>query len=261
MMLPPYLRDLLRMIPKEISSLQHPLVKHWVRLRTSSSYRRRENALLATGENIFPELAVSHTFRRILVQKGSSTPPSLPCEEYIIVTEEILKKITGLSQPEPIVAEMPLPRPADLVSAERLLIIDRIADPGNLGTLLRSALAFGWDGVFFLEGSVDPFNDKAFRASKGALFRLPFSEGDEEDLEQLIAKKKWVVLGASMEGRPIESTPSYTPPFMLILGSEASGLSSFSKKRAELLSLPMKGEMESLNVAVAGGILMYLLRA
>lgn len=248
------------MIAKEISSLQHPLVKHWVRLRTSSSYRHREKAVITTGENIFSEIAVSHPFKRLIVKKGSSLPFSIPSEEIFIVTEEILKKITGLVEPESIAAELPIPPSADLTLAQRLLVIDQVSDPGNLGTLFRTALAFGWDGVFVLKKSADPFNEKALRASKGAVFRLPMAFGDEETLEHLIAAKKWSVYGADMEGSEVKGDFSYPPPFMLILGNEGQGLTPFTKHRSTLLSLPMPGAMESLNVAVAGGIFMYLLR-
>lgn len=248
------------MIAKEISSLQHPLVKHWVQLRSSSSYRHRENRVLVTGENIFSELSGRHTFKRLIVQKGTSPPLSIPCEELFLVTEEILKKITGLVQPEPMAAELPLPSSADLTQAERVLVLDQINDPGNLGTLLRTALAFGWDGVFIMENSADPFNDKAMRASKGAVFRLPIAWGNESVLEKLLADKKWTIYGADMEGVSVEEHSSYPLPFLLILGNEAQGLSTFSKDRSTLLSLPMAGAMQSLNVAVAGSIFMYLLR-
>lgn len=248
------------MIAKEISSLQHPLVKHWVRLRTSSSYRHREKTVIATGENIFSELAVAQAFKRLIVRKGSALPLSIPSEEIFIVTEEILKKITGLVEPEPIAAELSLPPSANLSLAERLLVIDQVSDPGNLGTLFRTALAFGWDGVFVLKKSADPFNEKALRASKGAVFRLPLALGDEESLERLIAAKPWTVYGADMEGGEVKGDFYYPPPFMLILGNEGQGLAPFTKQRSTLLSLPMPGVMESLNVAVAGGIFMYLLR-
>ncbi len=248
------------MISKEISSLQHPLVKHWVRLRTSASYRLRENALLITGENILSELANAHTFNYLIIQKGTPLPRSIPCKEICVVSEEILKKITGLVQPGPMAAELPLPPLSDLRHCERILVIDQVNDPGNLGTLIRSALAFGWDGAFLLEGSADPFNDKALRASKGAVFRLKLARGDEHALAALIATKKWTVYGADMAGRAVEENFSYPPPFMLILGNEAQGLSASSRQNSSLLSLPMPGAMESLNVAVAGSIFMFLLR-
>jgi len=248
------------MIAKEISSLQHPLVKHWVRLRSSSTYRYREKGLLATGENIFSELSGRLPFKRLIVQKEASHAHSFPCEELFLVTEDILKKITGLVQPQPIAVELPLPHSADLTSASRLLVLDNVSDPGNLGTLLRSALAFGWDGAFVLGKSADPFNDKALRASKGAVFRLPLAWGDEDAFHSLLSAKKWEIFGADMKGKPLHAIAPPSPPFMLVLGNEAKGLSPFIKERSTLLSLPMAGEMESLNVAIAGSIFMHLLQ-
>ncbi len=245
---------------KEISSLQHPLVKHWVQLSSSSSYRQSEKTLLVTGENVLVELAHAYPFKRLIMQKDAVLPSVLSCEEIYIVSEEILKKISGLVQPGPLAAELPIPPAADLHRAKRLLVLDQITDPGNLGTLLRSALALGWDGVFLLDNSVDPFNDKALRAAKGATFRLRLAKGDEDALAELMTSKEWTIYGADLQGSSVCEKTSCPSSLMLILGNEAHGLSHFSKERSTLLSLPTGANMQSLNVAVAGSILMFILR-
>ncbi len=247
------------MIAKEISSLQHPIVKHLVKLRTTSSYRKEQNSVLVAGENTLRELAQTFPFQRLLMQKGFSPPFIFTAKEIIEVPEGILKKTSGLVEPGPWLAELALPPMANLSSCHRLLILDGIADPGNLGTLLRTALGLGWDGAFLLENSADPFNDKALRASKGAPFFLPMASGGIEELQALMKQKHWQIYGADMHGTHAQKISYSQEPLMLILGHEAHGLSPFTRQSSQLISIPMPGPMESLNVAVAGGILMFMM--
>ena len=246
------------MLTKEILSLQHPTVKHLTHLRQNKAYRDEQGTLLITGINVLNELSQTLTFKRVLLLKNAAAPFSYKAEETLYVSKEILAKITGLESPEPIIAEIARPQASDLSMKNRVLVLDKIADPGNLGTLLRTALAFGWEGVFLLEGSVDLFNDKALRASKGAIFSLPYFSGDEQALEALLSKKSWTALAADVKG-PGAKAPSPTP-LLLAIGNEAHGLSEFVANRFSPIALPMSNKMESLNAAVAGGILLYLLR-
>ncbi len=248
------------MLTKEILSLQHPIVKHLVHLRKSKAYRDEQGTLLITGRNVLEELSKSRRFKRVLLEKGSSASFSYNAEETLFVSKEILSKITGLVSAEEIVAEIEKPPSSDLSHKRRVLVLDRIADPGNLGTLLRTALGFGWDGVFLLEGSVDLFNDKALRASKGAIFSLPFSYGDEKSLEFLLSKQSWTLLAADPRGDDSSTFASLPSPLLLAIGNESQGLSPFIVSRFTSISLPMNKKMQSLNAAVAGGILLYLLQ-
>uniref|UniRef100_A0A7C8ZPQ8 tRNA/rRNA methyltransferase SpoU type domain-containing protein n=1 Tax=Opuntia streptacantha TaxID=393608 RepID=A0A7C8ZPQ8_OPUST len=151
----------------------------------------------------------------------------------------------------------------------RILVLEGIQDPGNLGTLLRSALAFKWDGVFLLPGCCDPFNEKALRASRGAPFQLPIVSGNWTQLEALRDEAKLKLLA----GHP-ESSKKTLPvsklsqdlansladtPLCLVLGTEGGGLSQKAKELSQLVSIPMSENFESLNVAVAGGIFMFVL--
>ncbi|KAF6165543.1 hypothetical protein GIB67_006433 [Kingdonia uniflora] len=158
-------------------------------------------------------------------------------------------------------------------SPHRILVLDGIQDPGNLGTLLRSAMAFRWDGVFLLPGCCDPFNDKALRASRGASFQLPILSGDWAQLEILRKEFHMKMLAGhpdceNQQLKKISSSLSRNladslvdKPVCLILGSEGQGLSEKSKHACnELVSISMEGEFESLNVSVAGGIFLFMLK-
>lgn len=241
------------MIPRQITSLQHPLVKHLVKLRQDKEYREQEKCVLVSGIKLVTELASRLPVKILIADKEYS---GIAADEVVLATSEMLKKITGLQNPEGIAAVVALPPPADLKNCRKLLILDEISDPGNAGTLLRTALALGWDGAFFTAGSADPFNEKAIRAAKGATFRLPLRTGSWDELSSLTAGKQ--VLIADVAGEPLNRVQK-KEKIVLILGNEARGVSSQGKKLGMLVSIPMAPAMESLNVASAGAILMYTL--
>ena len=242
---------------REILSLQHPIVKHFVKLRKSRAFRQTEKSALIVGTKLVKEIAAHFPLKTLLVERGADLL-RVNAAQVFLVTPGIMKKITGVEEPEPYAAEIALPERADISDKKFLLVLDGIADPGNLGTLMRTALALGWEGVFICEGSADPFNEKALRAAKGATFHLPICTGTHEELSQLIKKRKMSVYVADMHGTNIAREEIKTP-LALILGSEARGV-QFAAKEAHKVAIPMRPKMESLNVAVAGSILMYLMR-
>lgn len=247
------------MIAKKITSLQHPIVKHLQKLRTSKRYRSEQQTLLLSGKKLILELGSSHPIKRLLHVENDPLAKKIPCEESLILAPSLFKKITGVVNPETIAAEVHLPKPHSLKDFQYLIALDEINDPGNLGTLMRTALALGWEGVFLTSSCADPFNDKAVRAAKGATFHLPFKQGSHEDLLDLIKKNNFSPLAADITGTPpSEITPG--SPLILILGNEARGVHPDIKKISTLVSIPMCGRMESLNVAAAGAILMYALK-
>ncbi len=244
---------------REISSLQHPLVKHLVKLRESRDYRYASRRVVVCGLKLLRELSSHMRFRNLLVQEGSSLFANGPADEIFYVTPQILKKVTGLETPEPVAAEVDMPAQADLGSSKHLLVLDGVTDPGNLGTLLRTGRGLGWDGAFLTTGSTDPYNEKALRAAKGATFTLPWRSGTQEELFSLLEQKKIPLVAADVEGKDLAS---YNSPrsVALALGNEAHGLNPGILARAERVAIPMGGRIESLNVAAAGAILMYVLR-
>lgn len=241
---------------KFIESLDNPLVKRWVRLRTKSSERAKEASVLVIGSHVIKELLGTLTPRVIMVRKGKEKPR----ENWIEVSDAVMRKITDLPMLPDWVAEFPLPQNPDFKACARLLVLDQIKDPGNLGTLLRTARAFGWHHVFLLEGSADPFAEKALQASKGACLHLAIKIGSIAELLSLTEKQKLPMFLADLHGA---SPESFSPPssLALILGAEVLGISPELEPLGTKVSLPMAQNSESLNVAIAGGILMYLWRS
>lgn len=242
------------MLAKKITSLQHPIVRHLNKLRTSKQYRREKQTVLVTGKKVIFELGSSHPIKTLLLAPDLPLPKKIQAENTLIAAPSLFKKITGLVNPEEILAEIPLPKPSTLKNCHYVVALDDINDPGNLGTLLRTALALGWDGVFLTDHCADPFNDKALRAAKGATFHLPLRQGTHKELLALIKENNLTPLAADIRGK---APTRHTSPTLLILGNEAHGINPALKKIASPISIPMHGKMESLNVATAGAILMY----
>ena len=174
---------------------------------------------------------------RLITTEEAPLPSCVAYGERVVVPFSIIEKIADTKSPEPYLAEVPLPAFTDLSGMQPLLALDRIADPGNLGALLRSALGFGFQGVFLIH-SADPFSCKALRAAKGATFHLPLFAGGEEELLDLIEKNQYLPYVADAGGE----SASFKAPLVLIMGSESSGCSE--RLRGRLLwwaSLLMSG--------------------
>lgn len=242
---------------KALTSLQHPLVKHFVKLREDRDYRYKSKRLIVSGLKLIKELSPEHTFRTLMIEHDFTPPFPIKAEQHLAVSGSILKKTTGLEHPEPIAVEIDMPEPQDISSARSLLILDGISDPGNLGTLLRTALGLGWDAAFITSGSTDPYNEKAIRSAKGATFRLPWKRGTVEEL--IASLSTYTLLAADARGEDAAKI-SIQGPIALALGNEAHGLSDELKKKAQMIAIPMTAQVESLNVATAGAILMHQLR-
>lgn len=238
-------------------------MKHFVSLREDRDYRYKTRRVVISGLKLVSELSPRFHFRTLLLEEGYNPLFAYKADEVLCTTTQILKKVTGLKNPEPIAAEIDMPdaEQQDLSSVDFLLILDGISDPGNLGTLLRTALALGWQGAFLTTGTTDPFNEKAIRAAKGATFKLPLHSGPWEDLATILRAKKFTLLAADSKGKDLAAVKSPSPPIALVLGNEAHGIALLElKKQAQMIAIPMTGQMESLNVATAGAILMYELR-
>jgi len=142
----------------------------------------------------------------------------------------------------------------------RALLLDNIADPGNAGTLLRSALAFGFDLALSGPGTVDEFSPKTIRASSGAVFGLPITKIEPESLNRLKESEQTVLMAADLNGinlNLIKTERFRAARLILAVGSEATGLSEYVRKEVdELVRIPHRDTTESLNAAVAGSIIM-----
>jgi TrmH family RNA methyltransferase len=185
-------------------------------------------------------------------------PSSVPTFQ---VTPEIIAKLSSTVSPEGIVA-LCHKIPAKAPSSPRLLFLDEVRDPGNVGTLLRTALAFGFEDVILSKGSAEAYSSKVLLASQGALFSLNLLESEktpEEEVRSLKERGYRIIVTSLKASVPPEEIKTLDSPLALVLGNEAHGVAPAVLALADQsVRIPMGG-IDSLNVAVAGGILLYLL--
>lgn len=138
-----------------------------------------------------------------------------------------------------------------------LLVLDAVQDPGNLGTLIRSAHAFGAAAVVALPGTTDFWGSKVVRSAAGSAFRVPLVNAPDEESWRWLARHDVAICGADMKGTPVDSCVR-APRTALVVGNEGAGLRDGTRAHVtQFVSIPMRGQAESLNVAVAAGILLY----
>ena len=238
---------------KSLSSPSHDLVKHWGRLQKDREYRHSTRRVLVEGKNLLQDLLKRHKPVRIIVNERNASAFAGETGDVYLVTEVIVSKISSVESPEGCFAEFELPAPSPCPDLDRVVILDRLQDPGNVGTLLRTCLSFNVRTVLLIEPCCDPWNPKCLRSAKGAQFDIQILSCSWDKLPAI-----GPLFVADMEGVDIRTVE---PPrrFALVLGNEAQGVKIPPSQPSYFIKIPMSGPMESLNVAQAGAILLYAL--
>lgn len=248
-----------------ITSSQNPKIKLVRALLGRAKERREAGAFVVEGVRLLEEAVISHWgFQLVLYSEGLSERGTRLIEELKDQNVEIEKVESGLLQslsdtetPQGILAvlqrkQLPIPN-----SPNFLLIPDQIRDPGNLGTLLRSATAAGVQAVLVPPETTDAYAPKVIRSGMGAHFRLPIHSVTWEQIEQQGKSANLQFYLAEMGGRSCWET-DLRHPLALVIGGEAEGASEEARRLADQqISIPMPGRMESLNAGVAGSLLMF----
>ncbi len=194
------------------------------------------------------------------------------CNDYkedklIIIEEKLLSKIADTSSPQGVIAVVNEPEYdiSEIFCQEnengKLLLLDRIQDPGNMGTIIRTAVAAGIDGIIILKGSVDIYNLKVLRATMGAVFSIPLLK--DVTLENFFGLyknigKNYQLIAADLSADLYYHQMDYQPPFIIAIGNEANGLSDKIVNSSNCrIKIPIVGDIDSLNAAIATGILVY----
>ena len=249
-----------------LSRSEEKLIRNLQRRRV----RESEGLFLAEGVRVVEELLAAGIVLRLVLlspsledtERGAALARRLESEPATrSVDAATLGALadTRTTQGVLAVAEVPSDGLGDVEprGAAVALVLDGVQDPGNLGTLTRAAAAFGCELVACLPGTVDPWNPKAVRASAGTVFRLPVLRTDPEALAEWLDRHGFRLVGAEAEGEPVGDVTA-SQRIALAVGNEGAGLSPAVRERChQLVSVPMRGGTESLNVAVAGGILLY----
>lgn len=246
-----------------ITSNQNSKIKLIRALLGRAKERREAGAFVAEGVRLVEEAVISNwRFRFALYDETLSERGRLQVErlrsqgvDVEEVSASVMKSISETEAPQGILAvleatQLPIPQ-----SSNFILIPDQIRDPGNLGTLLRSAAASGVQAVLIPPETTDAFAPKVLRSGMGAHFRLPIHSMSWEEIGKSVAGLQ--VFVADMDGQSCWDT-DLSKPIVLIVGNEAEGASESAQKLANgKISIPMSGETESLNAGVAGSVLMF----
>ncbi len=251
-----------------ITSTSNSQVKQVVALTKKAKARRESGLFLVEGEKMFSELPrerldrvyVSESFLR---QQGEGAEALLAGCRHEIVTDEVMRVMSDTQTPQGILA---LCRQfsyslSDILGKEQmhLAILETIQDPGNLGTILRAGEGAGVTGVIMNRTTADIYNPKVIRSTMGSIYRVPFFYTD--DLEETIKQVKEAgvrLFAAHLKGERSYDEEDYTGNTGFLIGNEANGLSSETADAADCyIKIPMLGQVESLNAAVAASILMY----
>ena len=233
---------------KIITSKNNDKIKYAVSLKESKN-RKKEGKFLGEGKKSL-ELALQAG----LVLEVFSYETLLIDEDIpqYLVNEEVMKKLSSAVNPEGVVFVAKVPE-FKKDNFSKILFLDSINDPGNLGTLTRTALAFGYDAVVTSKDSVSVYNEKALAACKGANYLIPVYQDDLSNY-----KDEYQIIVSTLKDSSIDiDEVKVEKKFVLVLGNEAHGVSKNSEELADLfVKIPIEN-INSLNVAVAGGILMY----
>lgn len=236
-----------------IESKQNPKIKELANLRKPSG-RLGKKEFIIEGFHLLEMALKRNVVKRIFSLKEIKNVPSL-VPQYL-VTPEIMEKISEEKTPQGVVAVCELLKSNSNYSGH-ILYLDGVSDPGNLGTLLRTALAFGYNTVILSKECCSIYNEKAIQSSQGAIFDLNIIEG-EDDLSKF-KKLGYEIYVTEIKGSVSLEEVSPKDKHVLVLGNEAHGV---SKKALELADKRVRIDIqniESLNVGVAGGIAMYSL--
>ena len=236
------------------------------RLLKHKKYRLLENKILIEGRRIVLEaLNSNYLIDTILLSSNNNlehySKILFKANERQIeinyVSENELNQISNTKNSQSVIALGSFPKYNAISLNNNILYLDHISDPGNLGTLIRTAEWFGIKDILLSDNSVDPYNPKVIRGGMGAHFYLN-SLGYCKDIN-IILKNNYFIIGADINGKSIEKIQLKNKKWMLIIGNEAHGISIDTKKYInQTVKIPGYGKIESLNASVAGGILLNM---
>ena len=264
-----------RPLHRVITSLQNPTIKA-VRALEMRKVRRETGLFVAEGASVLvtardhgwrpktllyqPDAAAGEVHRQLVKWAQQSGA------EILEVSEAVLAKVASKENPQSMLAVFQqawhtLPEPREVKPDAVWVALEEIRDPGNLGTIIRTADAVGAGGIILIGTSCDPYSREAVRASMGSIFAVPLAKIDRDGF--LSWRQTWPgeVVGTHLAATEDFRAVSYRGPTLLVMGSEGPGLSDALTRACDrLVKIPMAGKLDSLNLAVATALTLYQIR-
>lgn len=243
-----------------ITSVQNPQVKEWKKLH-KRKHRQHKQRFLIEGFHLIEEAYASKwNIIKVIVQKGVSIPNWCTSQQIEMVDASVFQEIAQTETPQGIAAVVEM-KESQFVQDGHMLLIDAVQDPGNLGTIIRTADAAGFSDIILGHGTVDLYNDKVIRASQGSVFHANITQANLTEVIPNLKKRDYTIWASALEGAASLYEVKVPEKVALILGNEGAGVDNVLLEEAdEKVTIPIYGQAESLNVSVAAGIFMYYVR-
>ena len=247
---------------KEIKSNSNPLIKRVRKLLSQNRYRLNESSLVVEGIHAVYELLNSNKHDNIeqiiISDKFDKDIPKLTHSKCIKITHELFNDISDVEHSQGIMCIASYkPSEFNFKLYSRVLLLDQINNPGNLGTLIRTAVAAGFEAILLTEGCVDITNPKVIRSTMGTFFKIPLFVKTISEISSLKDNGFSLVTSIPSNGLSIYEY-KFKTPYIITVGSESHGTSDkLIELSDQLISIPMENNCESLNAAIAGGIIMF----
>lgn len=235
-----------------ITSLDNKKIKNLSKLLIKK-YRDEEGKFLVEGEHLVIE-----------AQKAGVLLEVIRCEDYeidydvptLVVSYEVIKKLSNTQNPQKVIGVCKKLETSKI--GDRAVILDNIQDPGNLGTIIRSCVAFNVDTIVVSPNTVDLYNDKVLRSSEGMIFHIDVLKRDLETLIDELHFDNYVVYGTKVDGGSSVDSINVPLKYAIVMGNEGAGVSNEVLEKCDnYLYIPMNTSCESLNVGVATSIILY----
>lgn len=244
---------------KIIKSLQNEQIKSFARLK-EKKYREETGLFIVEGDHLVRMAHEANCLTTLLVaeEELENYLDILDEDNTIIVTESIINKLSFTKTPQNVIG-IAKQSYFDKKDCDRVLVLDTLQDPGNVGTLIRSALAFNYDKIYVSESTVDVYNEKVIRASQGAIFKINIVKKELKEIYRILKQNDMEIIVTSLTNNSIYLEElEKQDRFAIVLGNEGNGVSEISLKNAtRIVKINMSDKIDSLNVAVAGSIVMY----
>ena len=236
-----------------ISSLENKRIKDIKKLYDKQK-SSKEELFIVEGEHLVKEAYNNKLLKTIIIKEGME--PNIPCNDIIYVTLPVLKKISLLDTPNNIMGICYKKKEEKIGNS--ILVLDNIQDPGNLGTIIRSAVAFNIDTIILSSDTVSLYNSKVIRSTQGMLFSINIIEKNLEEFLPILHDEKYFIYGTNVINGKSLKTIEKRNKFAIIMGNEGNGVKESLKKYIDSnIYIDMNKNCESLNVAVAASIILY----
>ena len=240
---------------ERITSISNPLIKDIYQLK-QKKYRNQTRQFMIEGLHLIEE-AYKNKVLKIVLSNDELLLNKFTDVRTILVNNQIIEKLSNTTTPQNVLGVVDIiENKFELV--DKYLILDGVNDPGNLGTIIRTSLALGVNHLILSNNTVDIYNDKVIRATQGAIFKANIFYSDLEDIYIKLKQNNIKIITTSLEANKTLNDLERIDKFAIVVGNEANGISNVSKEYAdELIIIPMKNNIESLNVGIASGIILY----